>query len=144
MLSELSEHRENLESAQTVLDEYAQKQQHKETVEALLEEYINARDTANAIEQVLYQHGERQNGALELHTQQWQMQILDGSLTVTTFDDNREILKVDGDRLLTFSDNPKEQKQLTQFATWTRTKLAQAESKKTQQLNNNRSRSKGR
>ncbi len=128
LLGEITSHRENLESAQTVLDEYVHKQQHRETVEALLEQYINARDTANAIEQVLHQHGDRQNGVINLHTQQWQMQLKDGSLTVTAFDDNRELLKVDGDCLLTFSDNPKEQKQLSQFATWTRTKLAQAES----------------
>ncbi len=144
LLSELSEHRENLESAQTVLDEYAQKQQHKEIVEALLEEYINARDTANAIEQVLYQHGERQNGAINLHTQQWQMQILDGELTVTTFDDNREILKVNGTQVLKFSEDPNEQKQLTKFAAWTRTELAQAQASQSQQLNNNRSRGRGR
>ncbi len=144
LLTELSEHRDILESTQTVLDEYAQKQQHKETVEALLEEYINARDTANAIEQVLYQHGERQNGALELHTQQWQMQILDGELTVTTFDDNREILKVNGTQVLKFSEDPNEQKQLTKFAAWTRTELAQAQASQSQQLNNNRSRGRGR
>ncbi|MGK7918064.1 MAG: hypothetical protein AB4038_21425, partial [Prochloraceae cyanobacterium] len=152
LLGEITSHRENLESAQTVLDEYVHKQQHRETVESLLEQYIKARDTANAIEQVLHQHGDRQgrtfgdrqNGAINLHTQQWQMELSNGSLTVTTLDDNRELLKVDGDRLLTFSDNPKEQKQLTKFATWTRTELAQAESKKTQQLNNNRSRGRGR
>ena len=60
----------------------------------------NARDTANAIEQVLYQHSDRaallrdrQNGAINLHTKQWQMQLKDGLLTLTAFDDNREIIK---------------------------------------------------